>query len=86
MSPELKEVLVSLASIGHQISMNQTTLSSITAKELNILLPEGRSVLLKLAEHGRKKRETLAGIESTILRRAAAEHGDVVKVAVALHR
>jgi hypothetical protein len=73
MSPELKEVLVSLASIGHQISINQSTLSSIIAKELNILLPEGRSVLLKLAEHGRKMRETLAAIESTILRRGGSQ-------------
>jgi hypothetical protein len=62
MSPELKEVLVSLASICHQISMNQTTLSSIIAKELNILPPEGRSVLLKLAERDRKMRETLEEI------------------------
>jgi hypothetical protein len=66
MSPELKEVLVSLASVCHQISMNQTTLSSIIAKEVKILPPEGRSVLLKLAEHDRKMRETLAEIERKI--------------------
>jgi hypothetical protein len=42
--------------------MNQTTLSSIIAKELNILPPEGRSVLLKLAERDRKMRETLEEI------------------------
>jgi hypothetical protein len=46
--------------------MNQTTLSSIIAREVKILPPEGRSVLLKLAEHDRKMRETLAEIERKI--------------------
>jgi hypothetical protein len=48
--------------------VNQPTLSSIIAKELNILPPEGRSVLLKLAKHDRKMRETLAAIERKIAR------------------
>jgi hypothetical protein len=48
--------------------VNQPTLSSIIAKELNILPPEGRSVLLKLAKHDRKMRGTLAAIERKIAR------------------